>query len=253
VAISLVQTVGSNNSKAAATSLSVQLVGGTKPQAGDMVVVFCARDNVAADPLTGDSISADPAGNTYTRHVVGSNLATAAAGIVGVMFWSVLTASWPAGTNTITWGHPSITSRAMQVAHFVGVLGARAGNPFTGTVVAGTALAATATNPVLGDAVIGLGVWENSSAITGDSDTSNGSWSAINNTNGYGTSGGTAATNVRLGWQWKAVTATGSQTYNQTNTSNDGAAVVASFTPKPVAFPYLPAPRRGSFKALLTR
>jgi hypothetical protein len=68
------------------------------------------------------------------------------------------------------------------------------------------------------------------STLTADSDTTNGSWSAMAK---VGTSGGTGNTNVTAGIQSKIVTAGGNQTYNPSGGSAD--ARIALFVLKPRA------------------
>ncbi len=67
-------------------------------------------------------------------------------------------------------------------------------------------------------AVIGLSVCESPNTYTGDSDTTNGSWSAIQTT-----SVGTTTSGVAIGSQVKIVTGAGAQTFNPTHTSSDTA------------------------------
>jgi hypothetical protein len=227
----LLQSLGSQVSNTAATTTVISFTGLLKPQIGDLVVVYGSRDDIASDPLTGDSFS-DGTANTYTRVVAGSlaTVGTALDGIVGVFFYSILTVAWT-GTNTLTWTHPS-TKAAMQMEHFYGVSSLRASGTNTATSSAGAPSVAL-TTPVSGDIVLAMEAIEYSTAgtSTGDSDTTNGTWSLI--------SGPTATTGTTLAAckvisQHKKVTGTGTQTYNPTHSvtaSVDCVAIIAAFIP----------------------
>lgn len=214
MAISLVQAVGNNTTTSAGTTLSVSFTGATKPQVGDLVVVHCARDNLASDPLTGDSFS-DGEGNTYTREITGVTLGSAAGGAVCVQFWSILTSAWT-GDQTLTWTSPSVAVRSMYVQHFT---------PSAGTLTQVDAVAAgSGTTAVVhadaqtGDLLVGTQASENNALGTGDSDTSNGSWTSIV---GTGTGGGTAASRMWVQSQHKITTGTGSQSWLVTTAAGD--------------------------------
>jgi hypothetical protein len=73
---------------------------------------------------------------------------------------------------------------------------------------------------------------ENNAVPTGDADTLNGSWSAID---GVATTGGSANTNTTVAMQYKTVTATGAQTFNPTGGVADSVAIVFALAPQPVA------------------
>lgn len=227
-----IQDLGTATSNASTNSLTVTYSGGTMPVAGDLVVVMGSRDNYTSDPLNTDAFT-DNVGNTYTRVINGSSVATAAAGIVGVMFYSVLTASWVGGGQALTWSWTTaVTAKAMRIEHWTNVAGLRASGSGSGVSTAG-APSVTNTTPVTGDLVIGMAAIEHasSSTVTADSDTVNGSWSAQS---AQVAGGGTLLTGAKVVTQSKIVTGTGSQTYNVTNsttTSVDAVAIIAVFTP----------------------
>lgn len=249
-----VQQIGTATATSAATTTAISFAGATKPQVGDAVLVYCSRDNATNDPATGDSMS-DALGNTYTR--VGAlasptGTSTAAAGIAGAMFYSILTVAWGAGTNTLTWTHPSVAARAMLAEHWGNLIGLRSGSSATGGSTAGAVSVATgATAPVVGDLVVGMVAYEHSSAstITGDADTTNGPWSTVVQI----ASAGTTLAAVKVMSQHKHVTAGGSQTFNPTNsvtTNVDAVGIVAAFLP-PMAlgayrYTYRPANQRAA-------
>lgn len=87
---------------------------------------------------------------------------------------------------------------------------------------------ATSATPLAGDVVSCAGGWEQALAITGDSDTTRGTWSAVHS---IATSGGLDGSNARATIQHKIVDADGSQTYNPTGASNDCGVVLSVFIP----------------------
>jgi hypothetical protein len=215
-------------------TLAISFSGATKPAVGDLVVFYCARDNIINDPATGDTFD-DGEGNTYTRVALAqpSGTSTANAGIVGVMFYTVVTAAWT-GTNTLTWTMPTGTAdRVMLAEHYQGPIRGLRGT--ADTAGSTTSVSVLTTDPLAGDLVVAMSAYEHSAAstVTGDSDTTNGSWSTQTT---QLPSGGTTTAAVKVVAQWKLVTATGNQSYatsNSTNTDNVG--IVATFIP---GYPY---------------
>jgi hypothetical protein len=227
-----VQLLGTNTSNTNSQTLSITFSGLTKPKIGDLVVLYGARDNLTNDPATADNISASPGSNSYTRVILAqpSGTSTASAGIVGVLFYSILTADWPSGDNTLSWNWgANRTGKVMRVEHYAGPFTGVRGTPNTagGT----TTVSVLTTDPVAGDLVLAVSCYEHSTAstITGDSDTTNGSWTSQT---AELASGGTTTSAVKLACQRKRVTGTGNQSYatsNSTNTDNVG--IVAVFQP----------------------
>lgn len=223
----LIQSLGTQVSNSAATTTAISFGGGVKPQVGDLVVMYGSRDNTASDPLT-DSFT-DSNSNTYTIVNLGSNTGTALAGLVGCAAYSIITTAWSAGTNTLTWTHPS-TKAAMQMEHWRYINGFRGSNSAQST--AGAPSCALA-GVLAGDLVLAMEALEYSTAgtSTGDADTTNGSWSAI--TGPTATTGTTLAA-VKVIAQWKITTADGTQTYNPTHsvtTNVSAVAIVLAFSP----------------------
>lgn len=231
--------VGSTTSVAALGTTAVALTGNALPQVGDTIIVCGTRDNIINDPATGDTAT-DASGNTYTRLgalASPAGTSTAAAGVVGVMLASTLTTAWTAGAKTVTWAHPSVTSRAMTVLWIGRTTGYRATSVGTGGGTAGTASATTgAGTPATDDLVVGMTAFENSGTQTEtiDADTTNGTWSSPQ-TRAFSGSSATAATALTFSktiTQWKRLTAGGAQTYNTTNSvtlSVDAVSIVAAF------------------------
>lgn len=237
----LVQTIGTNTAQAAGTTLSVNFSGTNKPQAGDWIVVSCVRDIVVADaPPTGDSISATPGSETYTRTPIESpaNAASGAGvGIVGITFVAKVVSTWAGGTNTITWTMPSVTAKAIHIEHWSFVDSIRASSTASARNAAG-APSVTSGSLTSGDVAIARSFFENSSSqtVTADSDTTNGNWSTqfTQVASGSSTNATTARTFVKLTGQNKLTTGTATQTYNVTNsntTSVNAAAIIFGFVP----------------------
>lgn len=101
--------------------------------------------------------------------------------------------------------------------------------PMAGSTSSTSAPSNANTRPLSGDLVVGLAGFQTATLPTGDSDTTNGSWSsAVTSV----TSLGTDNLNVVLIMQNKIVTASGTQTYNPTDTvSTASGAVCAEFAP----------------------
>lgn len=253
-----IQDLGSANATAATgppNTLVLSYTLDTKPQIGDLVVVCGARDNIVNDPATADTFT-DTDSNTYTRVALAqpSGTSTAAAGIVGVMFYSILTAAWSAGTNTLTWTNATgAADRAMLLRHYYSVASVR-GTPDTAGAAAGVA-SVTTTDPVSGDLVVGMTAIEHSSAstVTPDSDTTSGTWSPQT---AQVASAGTTLAAVKVVSQHKVVNATASITYNTANSvtaSVDVVAIVATFVPTSAAPATTPPTSRYYYKTAAQR
>lgn len=242
-----VQQLGTAVSNSNGTTLAISFTGTTKPAVGDLVCFYAARDNVLNDPGTGDSFS-DGEGNTYTSVVLAqpAGTSTAAAGIVGVMFYTVVTSTWT-GTNTLTWTLPSRVGKVMRADHFQGPFTGLRGTADTAGATAGTVTVLT-TDPLSGDLVCAMSAIEHSTAstVTADSDTTNGSWSTQST---QLASGGTTLAAVKVVSQFKLVTATGNQSYatsNSTTASVDTVGIVATFIPSYPLRPRQPSAPRGA-------
>jgi hypothetical protein len=227
-----IATSTNTNATGPPNTLVGSFTGQMKPAVGDMIVAYGSRDNIVNDPATGDTFS--DGSNTYTRvaRAQPSGTSTAAAGVVGVMFYSVLTVAW-SGTQTLTWTMPTgAADRAMRVEHYQAVSGVR-GTPVSVGAAAGATGNVTTTDPVAGDLVLAMAAVEHSSAstVTPDSDTTSGVWQTQTP---EVASAGTTLAAVKVVTQRKYVTATASQTYNVTNSvtaSVDIVGIVAVFTP----------------------
>lgn len=224
-------TVSSATAKASGTTLTFTNTSGRTIPAGSMFVVGVASDNPASVTAPTFSTSNNNTGGTWNflATTIGSGVTTTAgSGIWTYSFYLYSTVDVPNGTtiSTITWS-ASVVARAGVMTAYTGVTGAPYGGG-TAVSTAGTPSKAT-TSINSGDLVVGIGYGE-SASITGDADTTNGSWDAIDFA---GTSGSTDATNVSVAIQDKIVTAAGIQTYNPTTTA-DSAVHVGAFAAAPL-------------------
>ena len=155
--------------------------------------------------------------------------ATAGSGIFH-MCWRVVTTSSIAvgGALATLTSNQSAVKRAAHAQGFSGATSTLRGTVTTGTSTSGAPTASSGSG-VAGDLVIGSVSGENNSQATGDSDTLNGTWTAIV---GIATSGGQPATNVVSGSQAKITTASGIQSFGPV-TAADSVACVYSVQPVP--------------------
>lgn len=225
-----------------ATTMVLTLVGDTFA-INDMMIVCVACDNAGASGSAANVTSiTDPQGNTYDERIdaVFDNGA-ASAGIENAIYTCRITTAKIASDDvTINF---NVTTAAVavtiwKIAHDGSVRATyvTGANPAGATTGTPTVTTSSLTN---GDTVFGHLAAESNVAVTGDADTTNGSWStqqtATANT-------GTAATSVRTATQYKTVTATATQTYNPTLTSSDTQIAWVSIRPE-----LIPRTASGSF------
>lgn len=225
--IAYVGNLGTNNNRTSGNTLATTVTSGASP--GTLIVVVVACDNLSATTPT--ITFSDSVGNTYTTIVEKATNATAAAGVTGAIGAALLSTALVANTSTVTATMSgNVTAKVMNVFAFSGVGTSTRVASVTGS---GSSTAPTVTSGTaqVGDLTLGLIAYEDSSALSAaDADTTNGSWST--NVNQL-TSGGGAATNVGLSFQYKIQTTTASaQTYNNTlATSTDWVSLVATLEP----------------------
>lgn len=193
------------------TSGSTIAITTTNPIAvGDLVVVRVASDNLSATTPT--FTAADSGGNTYTTHRQQAQNATAAAGAANAIIATKATAAIAAGgTITVTLSG-AVASRAAYAESFVGFSNtARAVNSVG--AASSSSSSSGAVSCQTGDLMIGAAAIESSAAITGDTDTTGGSWStlvtALANT-------GTSLTSMTVAGQYRIPNVAVSQTFNTT-------------------------------------
>lgn len=197
---------------------------------GNTLVAWWASDNTDTGTPDVSSISR-PAGETNSWVKIAqhdSSTPTSSGGVVGEMWAITTTVVWPVSTAVTVTQSASQSDKIVQLKEFSGVTTTIRGTAGTGTATNSTPTASTSgTALVAGDLVLGGGSFEygSSGTITGDADTTNGSWAGtVINYTSTGTSGDIGAIS-----QYKVVTATGAQTYNPTHSLSvdSGAAVVA--------------------------
>jgi hypothetical protein len=191
-----------------------------------------AFDNRASSLGGGPSVTgiSVPSGESASWALIGREETAAGTGGTSVVteFWGIVTTQEWVSTFT-----PTVTLSVAIGAHTAAI------EEFSGLTLTNRGLAsinhstagapsATVTGPLAGDLVVGVSGWETALAITGDSDTTNGSWSAVNS---IATSGGGDAANILAALQWKIVSADGAQTYNPTGPLTDAGVVLAALQP----------------------
>lgn len=199
--------VANGNESTSDTSLVVTFTKTTS--VGDILLCGISVDNLTATTPTVSTL-VDSRGNTWTQ-IVNSDAGTAtAAGGVRLIVWqcTVTTAHQIGDTLTATLSG-AVTAKSGAVLGLIGANGAAYGVTTGRGTAAQTGLVVTAAN--VGDFIIGVGAFESNALPAGDSDTLNGTWSAIA---GDHSTGGTSASNTAVGFQVKQVTATGNQTWD---------------------------------------
>lgn len=233
--ISTTNATGSSTAGVAATATITADVG-------DVLIVIAGADDVASADALGTTAVTDSAGNTWSRLTSQQNTdATPATFAALAIYGSTITNALTGGTVTLT-AHASSAVKDFTLYRFTGLsLTIRGVNGGMGTGTTPAALASSA--PLDGDLVIAATVLEGPTADTwtADADTTGGSWSANVSD---GTTGGTATNNITIRSQYKIVNATGTQTYNGSNSvSRDWcrALVVLAPSPPPASAPLPPA------------
>lgn len=211
---------GTANSTTSNASFSVTLTQSVA--AGDMLIVCIAADNAGGGGASSVSSVTDSKSHTYTQRAITTQDPGAAnAGATSAIYTAfVTTAMTTSDTVTINFS-PNTQYKAAVVWE-----AAVASTEFpkylsNGSTTGNTANPQLASSSVTsGDGIIYALAVESNATLTGDSDTSNGTWSTLYTDIG---SGGTAATSMRIGSQYKVVTGTATQTFNATITAADWA------------------------------
>ena len=205
---------GSGSNAVAATSYSMTTASNA---ASGSLLVFCvAYDNAGgggADPF--NSIS-DGTSNVWTSRIaVLNDPGAASAGSVLRIFTCTLTATFVAATDfvVVSFGNTSVPVKAWTFTEVSGDSGTATyvtGNSATGNATTQTITSGSITS---GNLILGALGQEGNGTRTGDSDTTNGSWSTAQS-NGAGTT----TSGMEIITQYKVVNATGTQTFNPTAT-----------------------------------
>ena len=192
---------------------------------GDYTVIVLAYDNSGgggADPVGTITPTGVSMGNWVNQQHSLNDPGAASAGLVTKAYiYGPATAPFGIGSVIALNWSGTVVVRAAAIARVSSNIGAtvsyRTNSGATGTnVVASAAPALTTPSVNAGELVVCYAGHENGANITGDADTTNGSWSAITTT-----FAGSALTGMAVGIQGKVVTATGTQAFNPTGTSSD--------------------------------
>lgn len=219
MALTLAEAGKSNSATSTATLVVTSTVSFA---AGDMVVVCIAADNAGTQGASSISSVTDSKSHTYTQRAIQNQDPAAASAGATVAIYTAFVTSAMTTSDTFTVNFSPNTQYKSAVVWKA----TAASTEFPKFLSNGGTVGSTA-NPSLastsigsGDAVIYALAVENNATLTGDSDTTNGSWSTLYTDIG---TGGTAVTSMRVGSQFKVVNATGVQTYNTTITASDWA------------------------------
>lgn len=227
MALSITQA-GTGNSTTSGTTFSVTPT--VSFAVNDTVVVCSAHDNrISGVPPYISSVT-DSQGNTYsvaagTKTQGGS---TSDRATVAIIWANVTTALSTSDTITITF-NGSLAAKAVVIYKVSAASNkkaslrlAGAGSPLPST----TNFSGGSPTMVNGEALIRALAIEDSQTVTGDSDTTRGSWSAAYSATALGA---TATLSMQIFTQTKIVTANGTQTWDVTFTTADTATAYGIF------------------------
>lgn len=224
MAIAFVRNHTAGTSSTSNTTVTFTLSAVVAP--GNLIVAFAGFDNTSTTAPSVTSISKMAGETANWVEIAGhdSSSASSSGGARGEMWAILTTVQWSAAAYTVTLSG-SVTRKICVASEFSGATAALRGTSGTGTATNGSPTSTTAgTAPLTGDVVLGGAAFEATSAPTGDSDTLNGSWSAINS---VASSSGIGSSSCSGGMQYKIVTAGGHQTYNPSGSGDSGCCVVA--------------------------
>jgi hypothetical protein len=233
VAFTSLGTVAEAQNKTSASSIAATFSDAVP--VGTLLVLRYAGDNITTPNNSDDTgtteISgvADSQSNTWTRaRGVIRGAGTAAAGVVGHVWYCVVTTALSTSDTVTVTLASSRTAKALHVEAYSfggGTIGVAITNGANGASTTPSVASGTADAAVAGRLWIGHTAYERP---TSDTDPTRGSdWDAAPAE--YGTTGGTAATNVLIAGGRHITTAT-SRTWASTHpTSSDWAAIVVAF------------------------
>jgi hypothetical protein len=210
------------------TSSASQTTGATINAAvGDWLIAQVSADNNGTNGASSISSVQDSSGNTWTqRALINQDPGAAAAGATLAVYTCAVTVALVNGTVTANFS-PNTTSKSTQV--YQAVPGAGEAVQFVAayntTDASSASSTATHSAPTVsvnnGDTIFGFAAIETNATATGDSDTTNGSWSTLISRL---SDTGTDATSMRGCSQWKTVNATGNQDWACTTVSSKDSA-----------------------------
>jgi hypothetical protein len=226
--------VATYNGTAATAAGTPAVASGVDASPGETLVAVVGCDDIASVNAIGTSAVTDSSGNTWQRLVVAGNTDATLANASNGAFFGTVIADGKALVNGSVTFTPSATSpvKDLTVYRMTGLsLTVRGSNSGIGSGATPAGLASSA--PLSGDFVIGATVLEGptTDTWTPDSDTTNGSWSTDAQD---GTTSGSAAANITIHSQFKIVNATGTQTYNGSNSvTRDWTRMLLVLAPSP--------------------
>jgi hypothetical protein len=247
----LTLTVTNSGSATSISAGATLVASGINASVGDWLVAFVAADNNGASGAASLTSVQDSTGNTWTqRALINNSAAGVAADGVTLGIWTCrVTNALAAGTFTANFS-PNTTAKACHLYRIQPGVGDTITFIACDTVgnIYNTASAFAAPTVLVknGDTVFGIvGIQETGTTFTGDSDTTNGSWSAAVQSNA---TTGTASTSMRACSQWKTVNADGNQDWNSSIVSARVAAatylVISPLAPTPappvLSNPFIP-------------
>ncbi len=211
---------GSGNHNSASATLTVTPTSNFTASSFGVLCIALDNSGSAGSTLISPTTASGSDGSTWTKRPNSLfDNGAASAGVEIVIYTSSSTSLTTAQSITVTWSSTTPTAKAWtltEVAAATGkIISFRTSDVNTGAT---TGTPTFSSNPTVndGEMIIGAGGAESANTWTGDSDTTNGSWSSQqSNAAGTGTSGMSITT------QRKIVNATGTQTYNPTLTSAD--------------------------------
>lgn len=213
------------------TGSTLNVVLAADVPAGRLLAMSFACDNSGTSSPDISSITT-PGGESASWVRLGtfdSPSATGSNGVVGELWVILTTTTWVSASFT-----PQVTldatrnAKSAVLAEFSGCTTTLRTATVTGTSATGTPTATSGGAFTIGDLVLGASGWETALAITGDSDTSNGTWSTVLS---LATSGGLDQSNILAALQYKIVTGAATQTYNPTGTSTDAGVILSGLVP----------------------
>ena len=207
---------------------------------GDVLVVAMAYDNSGgggADPIGAPVITTTPIlGSLLSTQSGHNDPGAASAGLATKVVAYAIANALSSGTNVnISWTGTVVVRAIVLVkvsSNSGGAVAYRTSSGATGTnYVASAAPALTTPSVNNGELVLCWAGHEYGAAITGDADTTNGTWSSI-----IAAFTGSTTSGMSMGVQGKVVTATATQAFNPTGTTSDwiAGALIFSETLPPI-------------------
>lgn len=229
-----VSTVGNANSTTSSATLSISLTASAAVN-DTIIVSISARPAGTSGAISISSVE-DSQSNVYSllRAIRSQGIGNTGASVA--QYFAVVTKAMTT-SDTITVNFSPNTPEKAAIVHKV-VAGTNnvltyVSNSGAGSAGSVTSISQTRTGYLNGDLAIGALAIRNSGAVTGDSDTTSGSWATIL-TEVADT--GTSSTSAQIAVQTKLVTGTSSQTWNVTFGTALAAYFLARYKESPIVF-----------------